>query len=285
MRASYGWASLGLPLFVFYIFAFIIPQIIFLSTSLYAPVGPDALGGLSLSHYRSVLSDDYYLEAFQMSALVSAAVALIGVVLAFPIAFYVAHSRSRWGLVVLIVLAGMLFSNAVVRTLGWRILLSTVGPVNVALLDIGIISEPLVLLDSYRGVIIGTIHALLPIHVVALIPVCHMVQRTLLHASAGLGASRWQTFWRVIFPLTRNGIIASTLLVFANSIGAFTTPALLGGGRVLLVPILIRERILLALDWPAGATLATLLFIMVLLTIVAITAFGLRTRSQTANRL
>jgi ABC-type spermidine/putrescine transport system permease subunit I len=164
----------------------------------------------------------------------------------------------------------MLFSNGVIRTLGWRILLSTAGPVNTALLDLGLISQPLWLLENYSGVIIGVMHALLPIYVVTLIPVCQSVNRNLLEASAGLGASRWQTFWSVIFPITRTGIFASMLLLFANSIGLFTTPAILGGGRVLLLPILIRERIMLALNWPIGATLAALLTVMKLAIVAAI---------------
>jgi ABC-type spermidine/putrescine transport system permease subunit I len=137
---------------------------------------------------------------------------------------------------------------------------------------LNIISEPLPLLDNYTGVGIGVVHALLPIYVISLVPICQAVNRNLLDASAGLGATRWQTFWHVIFPLTWTGVLASMLLMFANAIGAFTTPALLGGGRVLLLPILIRERVLLVLNWPVGATLAALLTLLTFLIVALIAA-------------
>lgn len=265
MTRSHGWSTLGLPLFLFYVLAFVLPQAIFLGSSLYEPAGRAALGaGPTLSNYVNVLSDPYYLTAFRQSLLVSAGVSLIGLLFAAPMAFFIAHSRSRAGFLVLIIVAAMLFSNAVIRTLGWRILLSSGGPVNATLLRLHLIAAPLPLLDNYVGVLIGLIHALLPIYVIILVPVMQAVPRNLILASAGLGASRWHTFSQVIFPLIRSGLIAAMMLIFANSIGAFTTPALLGGGRVLLVPILIRERVLLVLNWPVGAALATLLTVLVL---------------------
>ena len=83
-------------------------------------------------------------------------------------------------------------------------------------------------------------------------------------ASEGLSASRWRTFWFVVFPMIRIGVLGGALLIFANSIGAFTTPAILGGGRTLLLPILIQEKVLLQLDWPIGAALAAALTALVI---------------------
>ena len=265
MTRSAGWTTLGLPLFLFYVIAFIVPQAIFLSSSLYLSAGRATLGaGPTLANFLAVLSDPYYLVGFRQSLLVAAGVAVIGLLLALPIAFFIVHGRSRWSFVVLLIIAGMLFSNAVIRTLGWRILLSSVGPINATLLSLHLATEPLPLIDNYTGVLIGLIHALLPIYVIVLLPVVQTVPRNLILASEGLGASRWQTFRHVVFPLIRGGVIAALVLSFANSIGAFTTPALLGGGRVVLLPILIRERVLLVLNWAVGATLATLMLVLVI---------------------
>jgi ABC-type spermidine/putrescine transport system permease subunit I len=286
MRSSYGWSTLGLPLFVFYIAAFIVPQAIFLTTSFYSPIGRANFGTeFTFANYVYVLTDEYYLTAFRKSVMVAAAVSIFGLILAFPLAYFIAQTRSRLGYLVLIVVVSMLFTNGVIRTLGWRILLSSAGPVNTTLINWGIISEPLWLLENYSGVIIGVMHALLPIYVVVLIPVCQSVSRNLLDASAGLGASRWQTFWGVIFPLTRTGILASMLLLFANSIGLFTTPAILGGGRVLLLPILIRERIMLALNWPIGATLAALLTLMTLVIVAGIAIATSKKRKRSVEKV
>jgi putative spermidine/putrescine transport system permease protein len=262
---AHSWTILGLPLVLFYVFAFVLSQAVFLVSSLYEPAGPAVLGpGPTLSNYENVLTDFYYLEAFGRSLLLSAAVSGIGLLLAYPMAFFIAQAKSRLGFIVLLIVVGRLFSNAVIRSLGWRIFLSSVGPVNEMLMQLGIITTPLPLMDNYVGALIGLIHALLPIYVVSLIPICQAVPRNLLRASTGLGASAWKTYWNIVFPLTRNGVIASMLLIFANSIGAFTTPVLLGGGRVLLLPILIREKVLMQLNWPIGAALATMLAALVL---------------------
>ncbi len=262
---THSWTVLGLPLLLFYVLAFLAPMATFLGSSLYEHAGPARLGdGPGLINYEQIITDSYYLEAFGRSLLFSALVALVGLPIAYPMAFFIARSPSRLGFLVLLIAVGMLFSNAVIRSLGWRVLLSSVGPLNTFLLELGFIATPLNLMDNYTGVMIGLVHALLPIYVVTLIPICQVVPHNLMRASAGLGASSWQTFWKVIFPLTRHGVAASMLLIFANSIGAFTTPVLLGGGRILLLPILIREKVLLQLNWAIGATLATMLAALVL---------------------
>lgn len=263
-RRNY-WAILGIPLAAFYIVAFVTPQAFFLRDSFYESAGRASIGDeLTISNYVELLTDPYYLAAFRTSALLSAAVAILGLGLAGPIAFYISHGPRRRGFLVLTIVVAMLFSNAVIRTLGWRIVLSNVGPINIALTHLGIINTPIQLLDNYTGVAIGLIHALLPIYVISLVPVTQAVPPNLLRAAFGLGASKWRTFWNVIFPIIRNGVIASALLIFAGSIGAFTTPAMLGGGRTLLVPILIRESVLLQLNWPIGAALAALLTVLVI---------------------
>src|SRR5262249_49612131 len=135
MRSSYGWASLGLPLFLFYVVAFIVPQAIFLTTSFYAPLGRATFGSEpTITNYLFVLTDDYYLTAFRKSLMVATAVSLSGIVLAFPLAYFIAQSRSRLAFLVLVLVISMLFSNGVIRTLGWRILLSSAGPINTVLL-------------------------------------------------------------------------------------------------------------------------------------------------------
>jgi putative spermidine/putrescine transport system permease protein len=280
MTRSYGWSTLGLPLGIFYLLAFFVPQAIFLSDSLYESAGRATLGdGPTLSNFVEILTDPYYLEAFRISIFVSAAVAIIGLLIALPIAFFISHGPKRRGFLVLMIVVAMLFSNAVIRTLGWRVLLSNVGPVNLVLLHFNLVSSPVQLLDNYTGVLIGVIHALLPIYVISLIPVAQAVPTNLLRASAGLGASRWRTFWHVIFPIIRSGVIGSALLIFASSIGAFTTPAMLGGGRTLLLPILIRERILLQLNWPIGAALAALLAALVIGISIIVASLGRTSRA------
>ena len=276
------WAYLFIPLAFFYIVAFFTPQVFFLSDSFYESAGRALISDrFTWSNYVVLLTDPYYLAAFRTSITLSAVVAILGLILAGPMAFYITHGPRRSGFFVLTIVVAMLFSNAVIRTLGWRVVLSNVGPINIALIKLGLIDSPIQLLDNYTGVAIGVIHALLPIYVISLVPVTQAIPTNLLRAASGLGASTWRTFWRVIFPIVRNGVIGSALLIFAGSIGAFTTPAMLGGGRSLLLPILIRERVLLQLDWPTGAALATLLAVLVIAISLIVGLFGTKTRKQT----
>jgi ABC-type spermidine/putrescine transport system permease subunit I len=266
--------SLGFPLFVFYVAAFILPQATFLEISFHGATAPGSFGAeLSLANYVEAMTDSYYLAGLRNSLLVAAAVSVFGLLFALPVAYFIGQNRTRLGSLVLILVVGMLFSNAVTRVLGWRILLSSVGPVNVALMALGR-QEPLALLDNYTGVTIGLVHTMLPIYIIGLVPVCQTVTPNLLHASAGLGATRWRTFWSVVFPLIRVGVFANMLLIFATTIGAFTTPALLGGGRVLLLPLLIREGVLLKLNWPLSAALAAILTVITLLLVTVIAVFA-----------
>lgn len=262
--SSRNWTLALLPLALFYLFFFVFSVLAFLSVSLNEHLSPgETGGGPTLSNFEDVLGNDFNRRVIIRTLRLGAYVAVISVAIAYPIAFVAARSRNLWGSIVFIATIGTLFSSVITRALGWKVLLATSGPINSTLMDVQIISEPLKLSDNFTGVVIGLVHAVLPFMILGLIPVIESLPRNVSDASCGLGASRWRTFWQVTFPLTRGGVISVSLLSFAIAASVFTTPLLLGGGRVAVLSLLIRQQTLQTLNFPLGAALAVVLVFIV----------------------
>jgi putative spermidine/putrescine transport system permease protein len=168
-----------------------------------------------------------------------------------------------------------LLVSAIVRNIGWFPLLSQSGLVNWALLKLGVLGSPLPLVNNFTGVVIGLVHALLPFMILTLATVIERVEGDLEEAAANLGAGPLEVFWRVLLPLSLPGVVAGSLLVFTMAISAYTTPAILGGNRVLVMATYIAQQFRTVLDYPAGGTAAALLLVFAAL--LAMLALRLRT--------
>jgi ABC-type spermidine/putrescine transport system permease subunit I len=238
-----------LPIGLFYFVFFLVPMTHFLETSLYPSIGPAQQGGsITARNYVAALSDPLLHRGIVNTFKLSLLTAVLATGLAYPIAYTVARSRV-WGQPLFVIVVAVMFTSAVPRAMGWKSLL----------LSGGLVSMP----HGLAAATIGTVHAALPLAVIGLLPVCEAIPRNLLEAARGLGASTWAIFWRIILPLTERGVVAVALLVFAVSAGAFTTPALLGGGRVSLLSILVRQELLQVLDYGRGTTYAVILLLLV----------------------
>jgi len=132
------------------------------------------------------------------------------------------------------------------------------------LIDIGLIADPLPLLNNFSGVLIGMVHVLLPYMVLPIYGAVRRLDPALVAAAQGLGASSWRIFWRVYLPLTLPGIFAGATIVFVLSLGFFITPALLGGGKVMMLAVLIEQQIHQTLNWPFAAALSAVLLALTL---------------------
>jgi ABC-type spermidine/putrescine transport system permease subunit I len=139
------------------------------------------------------------------------------------------------------------------------VLLGRNGVINKLLLAAGLTDHPLPLMYNFSGVMIGMVHVLLPYMVLPLYGALARVDRNVVQAAEGLGASRWAVLLRIYLPLTLNGIAAGSILVFVLSLGFFITPALLGGGRVIMIALLIQQQVGELLDWNFAAALSGLL--------------------------
>jgi spermidine/putrescine transport system permease protein len=209
------------------------------------------------------VQDGLYLRILLRSlrvAVVSTAVALL---LAFPLALFIARSGRRANLYLQLVMLPF-WTSFLVRTYAWMFLLRDTGLINTALLAVGIIREPLPLLYNEPAVVLGLVYGYLPFLVLPIYATLEKLDPALLEAAADLGANEWRAVWRVVLPLARPGILAGCVLVFIACLGAYLTPDLLGGGKSILAGNLIQNQFTTARDWPFGAAASFLMMSIVM---------------------
>lgn len=199
-----------------------------------------------------------------------AAVSTLGcLVLAFPLAYYIARSGRRKTLLLNLVMLPF-WTSFLVRTYAWMFLLRDTGLINSALLAAGLITEPLPLLYNDSAVIVGLIYGYLPFAVLPLYSNLERLDKSLLEAAADLGARPWQTLLHVVLPLTAPGLRAAGVLVFIPCLGAYLTPDLLGGGKSMMIGNLVQNQFTSARDWPFGSALSLALMAIVMLLLWAL---------------
>ena len=196
--------------------------------------------------------------------------------MAYPVAYVLSTASPRWVLIGLVFLMLPFWTSILVRTYAWMILLGRNGVLNQTLLGAGMIDKPVALIFNTTGVVIGMVHVLLPYMVFPIYSAMLRVNRDLLLAAEGLGASGWSVFRRVFLPLTMPGVIAGTALVFILSLGFYITPALLGGGKVIMIAVLIEQQVRQFLEWGFAAALSCLLLVVAVLFYVLLNRLGRR---------
>lgn len=222
----------------------------------------------SLKNYLEIFSDSYYLEIFGRTALMSAIVTVLCVVLGVPETIIISRMRGRWrGVFLLIILAPLLIS-VVVRTLGWSILMGNNGLINKGLMLFHIIDEPLRLAFTMTGVTIAMVHVMVPFMVISVWASLQKLDPQVENAGLSLGASQRTVFRRVVLPQLLPGILSGSIIVFALSASAFATPALLGGRRLKVVATAAYDEFLNTLNWPLGAAIAVVLLVANIIIIV-----------------
>jgi len=213
--------------------------------------------------------DPLYLSIFLTSARIAALATLVALVVGYPAAYLIATARKSWQVPLLVLAMLPFWSNYLIRTYAWMVLLNNEGLINRALAWLGLIDEPLPLLYNEFAVVVGLVYGYLPFMILALYSSISRLHPEIREASADLGAPSWKTFLRVTLPLTLPGIAAGSIFVFVLSIGNFITPDLLGGGRLKMVGNLIYDQFLKARDWPFGSALAFVLIGLMLLLLFA----------------
>jgi putative spermidine/putrescine transport system permease protein len=254
------WGWLLVPALLMLLPAFLLPMILLATRSLHASAG---LGQestrLTLGNYAAFLSKAFYWRLLGNTSLLGVSVAGVTLVLALPLSYFLARTRSQWrATFMLIVIAPMLVS-VVIRNLGWLTILGSQGVVNWILIHSGVTELPVPLINNMTGVVIGLVHALLPFMILTLTTVLQRIDPALEEASISLGVPPLLTFWRVVMPLVLPGVVAGCLLVFGLTISAYTTPALMGGGRVVVMATYIQQQVSTLLDYARGATASVVL--------------------------
>lgn len=189
-------------------------------------------------------------------------------VVGYPMAFLIATRSQPWRRILLFLVIIPFWTNFLVRTYAWMVLLRTEGVVNTIGQNLNLIKEPLELLFTPFAVSLGLIYGYLPFMILPLYATLEKFNFSLIEAAHDLGANDLKTFWRVILPLSRRGIIAGCLLVFIPSVGAFITPDLLGGAKTIMIGNVIQNQFIKSRDWPFGSALSILMMAVILIPIL-----------------
>jgi putative spermidine/putrescine transport system permease protein len=220
-------------------------------------------GAVTLENYGRFFGDDLVLEGLLRTVVMSVLVAASVTVLAYPLAYYLARSASRWRSVVFALVIAPELAGVVLRTYGWLVILENHGFINNALMSLGLVSEPLPLAKSMVGVVIGLTHVLLPFGVLSLLPSFQGIDPNLEKSAQILGASRLSVLRHIIVPLSLPGILSSFFIAFTLSASAYATPALIGGAGFHVMATMIYEQLLVLVDWSFAAVMANILLIIV----------------------
>jgi putative spermidine/putrescine transport system permease protein len=254
-RAKLGPVLLVLPPLAFLFVFFLLPLVRLLALS---------VEGGTFEFYEKALGDGLYVRVLADTLLIAAYVSVLCFILGYPLAYFLVSAPPFWATLGFILLILPFWTSLLVRTYAWMVLLGRNGIINRLLLETGLIADPLPLLNNMTGVLIGMVHVQLPYMVFPIYSAMKRVDPSLVPAAQGLGAPDWEIFRRVYFPLTLPGVVAGFVLVFIVSVGFFITPALLGGGKVMMIAVLIEKHVREFLNWEFAAALSTVLLAVVL---------------------
>jgi spermidine/putrescine transport system permease protein len=221
----------------------------------------------TLENYRRAV-DPLYRSILLNSAWIAFLATLVSAVIGYPAAYAIVKAPARRQAALLVLIMLPFWSNYLIRTYAWIVLLNREGLINRTLAALGA-TQPLPLLYNDFAIVLGLVYGYLPFMVLAIYASLSRLDPALLEQSADLGASPVSTFLRITLPLTLPGVAAGSVFVFVLSIGNFITPDLLGGGRRVMVGNLIYKQFLAARDWPFGSALAFLLIAIMMLLLFA----------------
>lgn len=230
---------------------------------------------VSIDSYIRMI-DPLYFGVFIHSLWMAGITTIICLLLGYPFAWLIAKAKTRWQPLLMMLLILPFWTNSLVRTYALKLLFANNGLINKSLLAIGIIDTPIDILYTQVAVIAGLTYLLFPFMVLPLYAVFTDLRNDMLLASQDLGASKTQTFWHIILPLTTPGIISGVLLVLLPAMGMFYVADILGGSRNLLVGNIIKNQFLDARDWPFGAAASVLLTLAMAVLLLAYRASSRR---------
>jgi len=244
------------PLLVVLALAYILPFLGILRWSVTLPEP-------GLGQYRAALSDPLILSVFWRTLRICAVVTVLSVSAGYAVALLWVRGGPVARLLTELCIFIPFWISVLTRAFGWLLILSNRGLVNNWLEGAGLIAEPLALVRNEFGVVVGMTHFLVPFAVFPIASAMRSVDERVLMAARGMGAGRARIFWQVFLPMTLPGVLGAALLVFVFSIGFFVTPAILGGGRSVMVAELIYLRIFQSPDWGLAAAVSVILMVAI----------------------
>ncbi len=267
--------QLALPLALFFLVFFVAPLAVLVLVSL----ATDAqVSAFTAGQYAKFLGDAFSLGIIADTMLLGVKATLLCLVVGFPIAWICARATPRVQSLILFIVILPILTSVVVRTFAWIVILGRHGVMNKTLLALGLTDEPLRLLFSEIGVVIVLAQVQMPLMVLPLLTTLQRLDPNLLDASTALGAGDWRTFFRVIVPLSLPGVIAGCILVYAACVTAFVTQTLIGGARLIYMPLYIYQQAIGANNWPFAAAMSVIFMFCVLFAVYLLNAVGRASR-------
>lgn len=251
-----------LPATIIVVAGYVLPSLVLAALSLGIVPGVWAFSEATTSHYMRLLGDIYYLRVVGYTLFLGIVVSVLTAILAFPVGYYLARSRSRLTSLYAVLTFTPLAVGMNMVTLGWMIILGKTGFINALLLQTGAINDPLQLLYGWGAVIVAMVHVVFTFMVLPIEAVVRQIDPSLEKAARILGAGPIRTFIEVVLPLSLPGIAAGFLIVFLQVCGAFVLPLLLGGQGFTLMPIAIWEQITVSFDRSFASTLSVALILI-----------------------
>jgi len=223
-------------------------------------IGQD--GTFSLENYQRMIDSSAYARIFRTTFVVSVVTTGICILIGYPLAYLFAQMPKRLANLCLITVLLPFWTSLLVRTYAWLVLLQRRGLVNEGGIELGLWQEPLALVHNLNGTLIGMVQIMLPFLVQPVYGSMRAIDRDYMKAAANLGATPTQAFWQVYLPISLPGLAAGALLVFVLCLGFFVTPAVLGGGKVIMVAMQIASNIELFFNWGAASALGVVLLVI-----------------------
>ena len=259
-RENYTFLGLTMPYLVLVGAMIIIPigWLFFLSF-----IGRD--GSFSFENYERMLNSRAYLRIFMTTFKISMLTTLFCALLGYPLAYFMSQISRKWASICMIGVLIPFWTSLLVRTYAWLVLLQKKGLVNDIAIDLGLIAEPIKFVHNTSGTLIGMVHIMLPFLILPLYANMRAIDSHCIKAASSLGATPTRAFWTVFFPLSIPGLLAGLLIVFVLCLGFYVTPAVLGGGKVIMAAMKISSNIELYFSWGAASALGVVLLVVTMI--------------------
>jgi putative spermidine/putrescine transport system permease protein len=272
-------SRLILPLAALFVACFVAPLLVLLALSLHSDV---AMKTWTIGNYAKFFTDSFNYSILIDTLLLGVKATLVCLIFGYPIAWLCTRASARWQSVLLFLVILPVLTSVVVRTFAWIVILGRQGVLNQIAMGLGLVHEPLRLLNTEMGVVMVLAQVQMPLMVLPILTVLSKMDPNLADASRVLGAGEWRTFWKVTLPLSLPGIIAGCILTYSASITAFVTQSLIGGARLIYMPLHIYQQAVGANNWPFAAAIS-IIFMMAVIAVVAVLSVFARA-SETHGR-
>ena len=234
----------------------------------YSPLFVDGSIQATIGNYAYLWEDTLYINAYWSSIKIAFFSTVLALLIGYPMSYYIARSPEPKRSLLLLLIVLPFWTSFLLRVYAWIGILKTKGVLNAVLMKVGVINEPLIIMQTDVAVYIGIVYTYLPFMILPLYANLVKLDDSLLEASADLGAGPISTFFRITIPLSIPGIVAGSMLVFIPAIGEFVIPALLGGPDTLMIGKILWTEFFSNRDWPVASAVAIAMLVLLVIPIM-----------------